>query len=61
MIPNKRIVPVKPNLCYKVPEISIKKIAQLMGDTEKMVLNVHNHIMDEKEDPAAVINDTLAI
>lgn len=49
------------NLCYKVPEISIKKIAQLMGDTEKMVLDVYNHIMEEKEDPAAVINDVLAM
>ena len=49
------------NLCYKVPDISIKKIAQLMGDTEKMVLNVYNHIIDEKEDPAAVINDILAM
>ena len=25
------------NLCYKVPEISIKKIAQLMGDTRKFL------------------------
>ncbi|EOT29425.1 hypothetical protein C805_00008 [Eubacterium sp. 14-2] len=49
------------NLCYKVPAISIKKIAQLMGDTEKMVLDVYNHIMEEKEDPAAVVNDVLAI
>lgn len=49
------------NLCYKVPAISIKKIAQLMGDTEKMVLNVYNHIMDEKEDAAAVVNDILAM
>lgn len=49
------------NLCYKVPEISIKKIAQLMGDTEKMVLEVYNHIMDEKEDAASVVNDILAI
>lgn len=49
------------NLCYKVPDISIKKIAQLMGDTEKVVLNVYNHIMEEKEDPAAVINDILAM
>lgn len=49
------------NLCYKVPEISIKKIAQLMGDTEKMVLEVYNHIMEEKEDPVAVINDVLAM
>ena len=49
------------NLCYQVPAISIKKIAQLMGDTEKMVLDVYNHIMDEKEDAAAVVNDILAI
>lgn len=49
------------NLCYQVPTISIKKIAKLMGDTEKMVLEVYNHIMDEKEDAAAVVNDVLAI
>ena len=39
----------------------LKKVAQLMGDTEKMVLNVYNHIMEEKEDAAKVVNDTLAI
>lgn len=49
------------NLCYQVPAVSIKKIAQLMGDTEKMVMDVYNHIMDEKEDPAGVINEILAI
>lgn len=49
------------NLCYRVPEISIKKIAQLMGDTEKVVLDVYNHIMEEKEDAAAVINEILAM
>lgn len=49
------------NLCYKVPEISIKKIAALMGDTEKMVMEVYNHIMEEKEDTTAVVNDVLAI
>ena len=32
-----------------------------MGDTEKMVLDVYNHIMEEKEDAAAVVNDVLAI
>lgn len=32
-----------------------------MGDTEKMVLDVYNHIMDEKEDAAAVVNDILAL
>lgn len=49
------------NLCYKVPEISVKMIANLMGDTEKMVLEVYNHIMEEKEDTVAVINDVLAV
>lgn len=43
-------------LCYKVPQISIKKIAQLMGDTEKVVLDVYNHIIDDKEDAEAVIS-----
>lgn len=36
-------------LCYQVPNISVKKIAQLMGDTEKMVLDVYSHIVEEKE------------
>ena len=37
-------------LCYKVPQISTKKIAQLLGDTEDMVLNTYSHIVNEKED-----------
>lgn len=49
------------NLCYQVPGISIKKIAQLMGDTEKVVMDVYNHIIEEKEDPASIINEVLAI
>lgn len=49
------------NLCYHVPEISIKKIAQLTEDTEKMVMDVYNHIIEEKEGPAGVINDILAV
>lgn len=43
------------NLCYQIPTVSIKKIAQLLGDTEKMVLEVYNHIILEKEDAAAAI------
>jgi len=49
------------NLCYQIPKISIKKIAQLMGDTDAVVLNIYNHIKDEKEDAAAVINDAMAL
>ena len=43
-------------LCYKVPEISIKKIAQLMGDTIAVVLNVYNHIVEEKENVADAVS-----
>nr|WP_288296412.1 site-specific integrase [uncultured Anaerostipes sp.] len=47
------------NLCYQIPKISIQRIAQLMGDTEAMVLNVYNHIMMEKEDAEAAVNDAM--
>lgn len=46
-------------LCYQIPTVSIKRIAQLLGDTESMVLNVYNHIMLEKEDCAGAINAAL--
>lgn len=49
------------NLCYQIPDISIGKIAELMGDTEKMVLNVYNHIIDEKEDVATALEQALAL
>lgn len=35
-------------LCYLVPEISTKKIAKLLGDNEKMVLEVYSHIVEER-------------
>lgn len=43
-------------LCYQIPKISIKRIAQLLGDTEKMVLEVYNHIVDQKEDAVGAVN-----
>lgn len=46
-------------LCYQIPTVSIKRIAQLLGDTEGMVLNVYNHIMLEKEDSSGAINAAL--
>ena len=36
-------------LCYQVPDISTKMIAQLLGDSEKMVIEVYSHIVLEKE------------
>ena len=48
-------------LCYQVPKISIKKIAELMGDTKKMVLEVYNHIIKERERPAEILSETFHI
>ena len=44
-------------LCYQVPRISTKKIAQLLGDNEKMVLDVYSHITEENEEVDTAIND----
>ena len=48
-------------LCYQIPKISIKRIAQLLGDTERMVLDVYNHVVMEKEDAAGAVNDAVNI
>lgn len=48
-------------LCYKIPQISTKKIAQLLGDTEKMVLDVYSHIVDSKENVLETVNEALSI
>lgn len=45
------------NLCYQIPIISIKKIAELLGDTEKMVIEVYNHIILQKEDATAAVDN----
>ena len=47
------------NLCYQIPTISIKRIAALMGDTEKMVIEVYNHIILEKEDAVTAVEAAL--
>ena len=47
------------NLCYQIPDVSIGKIAELLGDTEKMVLEVYNHIVAEKENPADAVEKAL--
>lgn len=48
-------------LCYQIPAISTKKIAQLLGDNEKMVLEVYSHIVDEKEKAPDVVAKALAL
>ena len=44
------------SLCYQIPKISIKRIAELMGDTEDMVMKVYSHILAEKEDVEGAVN-----
>ena len=44
-------------LCYQVPRISTKMIARLLGDTEKMVIEVYSHLVEERENAAEVVND----
>ena len=48
-------------LCYQVPAISTKKIARILGDSEKMVLDVYSHIKEEKEDAAGAISNALKL
>lgn len=47
------------SLCYQIPKITINKIAQIMGDTKAVVLDVYNHILSEKEDEEGAINDAM--
>lgn len=48
-------------LCYQIPTISIGEIAKLLGDTDKMVIEVYNHIIEEKESPHDVVQNALAL
>lgn len=48
-------------LCYQIPAISTKKIAKILGDSEKMVLDVYSHIKEEKEDAAGAISNALKL
>ena len=47
------------SLCYQIPTISTKMIARLMGDTEKVVLNIYSHILEEQEDVTTALNTAL--
>jgi len=49
------------NLCYQIPTISIKKIAELLGDQEKMVIEVYNHVILDKEVAQSAVEQALCI
>ena len=48
-------------LCYQIPTVSIKRIAQLLGDSERMVLDVYNHIILEREDASGAVEKALSV
>ena len=47
------------SLCYMIPEISIPKIARLLGDTDKMVIEVYNHVIEEREQTQDIVGKAL--
>ena len=47
------------SLCYQIPEISIEKIAALLGDSPKMVIEVYNHEITSKEKPVETISNAM--
>ena len=42
-----------------IPEISIPKIANLLGDTNKMVIEVYNHVIEEREQTQDIVGKAL--
>lgn len=48
-------------LCRQIPNISISKIADLLGDSEKMVLEVYNHLCEENEKAHDVVTAAFAL
>ena len=49
-------------LCYQVPKglLTTKKIAQIFGDNEDMVLKIYSHILEDKEDAVGAVNAAFA-
>jgi hypothetical protein len=47
-------------LCYQIPTISTKMIARLLGDSEKMVIDVYSHLVEEKENVTDAVNQIFA-
>lgn len=43
-------------LCGQIPTISINRIAELLGDSKQMVIEVYNHSIESKEQVNEVLN-----
>lgn len=42
-------------LCYQIPTLSTKMIAKMLGDHERMVIEVYGHLQEEREDVAGAL------
>ena len=47
------------NLCYQVPDISLQRIAYLMGDNLNTMIAVYSHLTDEKKDIVQTIQNSI--
>lgn len=45
------------NLCYQVPAISIDNIAKIMGDSKRVIVEIYEHTILEKENVEDAINN----
>lgn len=46
-------------LCYQIPKISLKRISQLLGDKEKMALDVMVTWYGKGKDAPGAVNDAI--
>lgn len=47
-------------LCYQIPMISTKEIARLLGDHERMVIDVYSHLVEGKENTSTALNNVFS-
>lgn len=47
-------------LCSQIPQLSIKNVARLVGDTESVVMRVYAHVQMERENTQASVSKALS-
>lgn len=47
------------SLCYQVPDISLQRIAYLVGDDLSTIIKVYSHLADEKKDISETIQNAI--
>lgn len=47
------------SLCYQVPDISLQRIAYIMGDNLNTIIAVYSHLADEKKDISETLKNAI--